>query len=87
MKFSTAHVGLGAVLPCMVLAGQPREVLEQRAASNYSSGNGVGNGNIINSQVNSNNNNSKFTAFPMQRILVGGSFQYLLLAIESITYA
>ena len=71
MKFASAHVGLGAVLPCMVMAAQPKEwqqqrqLFEKRAAANITGNNGNGNGNIINSNVDSNNNNGELPHFPM----------------------
>ena len=73
MKASTAYLGLGAILPHVAFAGQPkqweqqRQLFEKRAASNYTIGGGntinVAGSGSYNNQVNSentDNNNSEF---------------------------
>lgn len=65
MKFSSAHVGLGAVLPVVVMATHPKEWEQQRqlfekrtiSNSNFTGNNGNLNGNtaVIDSNIASGN--------------------------------
>lgn len=71
MKVATAHLGLGAILPQIVFAGQAkqweqqREIFEKRAASNIT--NNINSGNVNSNNVNSGN--SKFSSIFLDNVV------------------